>query len=185
MDAITIKGMKTMEMRRKIKGLSVFFCACCFIVLCLLGINVKNGWNDVSAETPSAFQEITIDFSNGSDESYLTKPLSKYTSLWGVKDGKLSPKSNWMGAALNIPIRRIGIGFSNVVDESCEGYDLFTDLFDVEREKKREKAVLGLTAKYGKNALLRGVDYLDCATQRERNTFIGGHRAGDDETGKG
>ena len=84
----------------------------------------------------------------------------------------------------DISIRRIGLGFSNIVDEACEGYDLFTDMSKVERERSRERTALNVTAKYGKNALLRGVNYLDCSTQRERNTFIGGHRAGDDKTGK-
>ncbi len=79
------------------------------------------------------------------------------------------------------PIRRLGIGFDNVVDEGKEGYNLFTDMTEVEREKSRERAVLGLKKKYGKNSVLVGTDYLDCATQRERNTFIGGHRAGDEQ----
>lgn len=88
--------------------------------------------------------------------------------------------------AKDVPIRRIGLGFSNVVNEACEGYDLFTNIDEVERERKREKVALEVTKKYGKNALLRGMNYLECSTQRERNTFIGGHRAGDDDkTGKG
>ena len=80
----------------------------------------------------------------------------------------------------NIPIRRLGLSFSNVLSEGNEGYDLFTNLEEVERERRREKTALGIVDKYGKNSLLRGTNYLDCATQRERNTFIGGHRAGDD-----
>lgn len=79
------------------------------------------------------------------------------------------------------PVRRLGIGFDNVVDESKEGYNLFTDMAEVEREKSRERTVLGLKKKYGKNSVLVGTDYLDCATQQERNTFIGGHRAGDEQ----
>lgn len=79
------------------------------------------------------------------------------------------------------PIRRLGIDFS-VCDEGCEGYDLFTDFEEVEREKKREQAFLEIADKYGKNAILRGLNYMDGATQRERNTFIGGHRAGYDDT---
>ncbi len=70
-------------------------------------------------------------------------------------------------------------------DEGCEGYDLFTNFDEVEREKKREHAILEIADKYGKNAILRGLNYMDGATQRERNTFIGGHRAGfDDKTTK-
>ena len=79
------------------------------------------------------------------------------------------------------PIRRLGISFNDVCDEGCEGYDFFTDWEAVEREKAKEKAVLQIADKYGKNAVLRGTNYLDGATQRERNGFIGGHRAGYDD----
>ncbi len=78
------------------------------------------------------------------------------------------------------PIRRLSIDFENIVDEAYESYDLFTDMIKVEKEKSGQRAVLGVKKKYGKNAILTGTNYLDCATQRERNTFIGGHRAGDD-----
>lgn len=79
------------------------------------------------------------------------------------------------------PIRRLAIAFEDVADEGCEGYDLFTDWAAVEREKARERAVMEIADKYGKNALLRGTSYLDAATQRERNEMIGGHRAGYDD----
>lgn len=79
------------------------------------------------------------------------------------------------------PIRRLGISFPDVCDEGCEGYDLFTDFNAVEREKKREHAILEIMDKHGKNAILRGINHMECGTQRERNTFIGGHRAGYDD----
>lgn len=82
------------------------------------------------------------------------------------------------------PIRRLAINFCDVCDEECQGYDLFTDWELVERERRREKAVLKLGEKYGRNAVLRGTSLLDSATQRERNSMIGGHRAGYDETGE-
>ncbi len=89
-------------------------------------------------------------------------------------------------SARGVPIRRLLIDFADVCDESCEGYDFFTDVEAVEREKRREHAVLELADKYGKNAVLRGINYLDGATQRERNGMIGGHRAGyDDASGAG
>lgn len=78
-------------------------------------------------------------------------------------------------------IRRLGINFADVCDEGCEGYDLFTDFEAVKREKERERAVLEIMDKYGKNAILRGTNHMDCGTQKERNTFIGGHRAGYDD----
>lgn len=82
------------------------------------------------------------------------------------------------------PIRRLAIAFENVVDEGCEGYDLFTDWHAVEREKARERAVMEINGRYGKNAVLRGTNYLKGATQRERNGMIGGHRAGYDDNSR-
>ncbi len=88
-------------------------------------------------------------------------------------------------ALRSISIRKLGISFCGLSDESSEGYDFFTDFEQVQREKERERAVLDIYSKYGKNSLLRGTNFLDSATQRERNTFIGGHRAGfDDKTTK-
>lgn len=80
-----------------------------------------------------------------------------------------------------IPIRRLALSFNSVCSEDCEGYDLFTDWESVEREKSLERTVLELKDRLGKNAVLRGISYVDEATQRERNTFIGGHRAGYDD----
>ncbi len=88
-------------------------------------------------------------------------------------------------ADTGVPIRRLGIVFENTCDEGCEGYDLFTDFDAAEKEHAREAAVLSLSKKYGKNAVLRGTSLLPEATQRERNGMIGGHRAGyDDPSGK-
>lgn len=75
------------------------------------------------------------------------------------------------------PIRRIGIDFTNLVDDCCEGYDLFTDMEAVEREKRSEAAVLYLQDRYGKNAVLRATDLLDGATAMQRNKLIGGHNS--------
>lgn len=84
----------------------------------------------------------------------------------------------------NVPIRRLGIAFADVCDEGCEGYDLFTNFDAVEKEKTVQHAVLDIRQRFGKNAVLNGVNYMPEGTQRERNTFIGGHRSGnDDKTG--
>ena len=81
----------------------------------------------------------------------------------------------------SVPIRRLGIVFENVCDEGCEGYDLFTDYDRVEQERSLQNTVLSLRERFGKNILLNGINYLPEATQRERNGFIGGHRAGYDD----
>ena len=45
------------------------------------------------------------------------------------------------------------------------------------REKKRQRAVLEIRKKFGKNAVVRGMDLLEGATARDRNRQIGGHKA--------
>ena len=80
----------------------------------------------------------------------------------------------------DVKIRRLGICFENVCDEGCEGYDLFTDFAAVQKEKAVAEAVLGIRERFGKNAVLNGVNYLSEGTQRSRNGMIGGHRAGND-----
>ncbi|MBQ9420484.1 MAG: DNA methylase [Lachnospiraceae bacterium] len=47
----------------------------------------------------------------------------------------------------------------------------------LEREHRRQEAVLEIRKKYGKNAILKGTSFMDGATARERNAQIGGHRA--------
>lgn len=71
-------------------------------------------------------------------------------------------------------IRRLGVTFS-VADKSCEGYDLFVDYDKIKKEKDSEFAVLKIKEKYGKNAVLKGIDYQEGATMKIRNKLIGGH----------
>ena len=63
-------------------------------------------------------------------------------------------------------------------------YDLFTDYDAIEREKKLVNSVLNIKDKYGKNAILKGLDFMPNATQRERNITIGGHKDGTSEDAK-
>ncbi len=77
-----------------------------------------------------------------------------------------------------LTVRRITIAANRVVkDEGFFQVDLFTDTTKLEKEKKLQNAMLGLKKKFGKNAVLKGTNYLDGATMRERNQKIGGHKA--------
>ncbi len=87
-------------------------------------------------------------------------------------------------AARGVLIRHLAIAFCDTRDEGCEGYDLFTDWDQVDKEKAVERTVLEIRDKFGKNAVLRGINLNKAGTQRERNTFIGGHRAGYDDPRK-
>ena len=75
-------------------------------------------------------------------------------------------------------IRQISYSFGNIQPETMEQYDLFTDYEAIKKEKKLVKSILSIQDRYGKNALLKGLDLSEKATQRERNNMIGGHRIG-------
>ena len=93
-------------------------------------------------------------------------------------------------------VRRINLTACKVVDESetagrhgkSEQLDLFTDYEEVKRneaeeqaaldkERAMQKTVLELRKKFGKNAVLKGMNLQEDATARERNAMIGGHKA--------
>ena len=46
-----------------------------------------------------------------------------------------------------------------------------------ERERRMQEALLTIKKKYGKNAVLRGMNFEEGATAKERNGQIGGHQA--------
>lgn len=72
-------------------------------------------------------------------------------------------------------MRKISIGFGNLVDEDLASVDLFTDVAAAEREHRRQEAVLAVKEKFGKNALIKGVSLKEHALGRERNEMVGGH----------
>lgn len=77
----------------------------------------------------------------------------------------------------NYPIRQIGISFGNVKDEIYEQFDLFANQEDIEKEKRVQETLVHIRNKYGKNAVLKGINFYDKATQRKRNGLVGGHNA--------
>lgn len=74
-----------------------------------------------------------------------------------------------------LTIKKLNLTANDVLDESEEQYDLFTDVAAREREKKRQKAELLIKQRFGKNAILKGMDFEESATTKERNSQIGGH----------
>ena len=74
--------------------------------------------------------------------------------------------------------RRLGVCAEDVrIDSSEFQIDLFTDYAAREREKRLQGTLVELKKRFGANAVLKGTNYLDGATARERNLQIGGHRA--------
>ena len=95
----------------------------------------------------------------------------------------------------NLLIRRLSISANKLLDEAnvpkgegTEQLDLFTDYAAKEqqaqadeaahaKERKIQEAMLGIKKKYGKNAILKGMNLEEGATAKERNQTIGGHQA--------
>lgn len=73
-------------------------------------------------------------------------------------------------------VRRLGV-CANDTHNDCVQLDMFTDYGALESEEKIQRVILDIRRKYGRNAILKGMNYLDGATARDRNTQIGGHRA--------
>ena len=92
-------------------------------------------------------------------------------------------------------IRRINISANNLVKEKdiknnviYKQFDLFSDSILVDKKNKEEKIdeikenkvqkiIIKIKNKYGKNAILKGIDYEEGATMRDRNNQVGGHKA--------
>ena len=96
----------------------------------------------------------------------------------------------------NLLIRRLNITANHVLPEAdapmknggYEQLDLFTDYaaleakqaqeqVELEREKKMQQAMLTIKKKFGKNAILKGMNLEEGATAMDRNAQIGGHKA--------
>lgn len=87
--------------------------------------------------------------------------------------------------------RRINVTANNVVNvskaenkKSYEQIDLFTDYHQKEKEQQEEmkernlqKAMIDIKGKYGKNAIIKGMNLQEAGTTIERNNQVGGHRA--------
>lgn len=79
----------------------------------------------------------------------------------------------------NLPIRRVNISCNNVFPEEYHQYDLFSDFINQEKERKMQKAALEIKKKFGKNAILKGMNLQEGAMTQERNRQIGGHKSGE------
>ena len=92
-------------------------------------------------------------------------------------------------------VRRITITANKLVDEKSvkqeneyQQLDLFTDYEaqrkkqteeeeKLERERRMQEAMLSIKKKFGKNAVLKGMNLEEGATAKDRNAQIGGHKA--------
>ena len=72
-------------------------------------------------------------------------------------------------------IRKITIGFNNLIFEEFVDLDFFSEHIEDEKERKKQKAIIDIKRKYGKNAILKGMNFKEKSTAKMRNTLVGGH----------
>lgn len=76
-------------------------------------------------------------------------------------------------------VHSLMLNFNGVEPEGEGQLSLFDDPAGTAEERSRQEAILGVKRKFGKNALLKGIDLMPQATQRDRNRQIGGHKSGE------
>lgn len=76
--------------------------------------------------------------------------------------------------------RGVNITFCDLIPDEYEQLDLFTDPAKRAKEKRMQKAIVEIRNKFGKNAMIKGMNLQSCATTVERNGQIGGHKSGNE-----
>ena len=126
-----------------------------------------------------AHGSISIDHFTSSSKVLMEKVMELYKKIVDTK----------------LLVRRISLTVTGVIDETkkdlikdYQQFDLFSNtveqeklkkenILDEENDLKMQKAVIDIKKKYGKNAIIKGMNLLEGATTIERNNEIGGHRA--------
>lgn len=163
-------------------------------IILTIGYDVENLTNPLINKEYCG--EVTIDRygRNIPKHAHGTINLEKYTSSTKIimeaavklYDQIINPK---------LLIRRINIVANHVINSSqikdsekkYEQLDFFTDYAKIDKEKDEEKlkekkeknlqhAVIDIKRKYGKNAILKGINFEEGGTTIERNEQIGGHK---------
>lgn len=102
------------------------------------------------------------------------RKINKYTNIYSEL---LKVFLNLYDETTNrkIKIRRIGVSFVNLIESNNTQLSLFSNQDKLDREKKLELTINSIKDKMGKNAILRGTNFVEGATARIRNKLIGGH----------
>ena len=160
-----------------------------------VGYDIENLTNPKIKETYTG--EITVDYYGRAVPKHAHGTINlkrKCSSTKIITDATLELFDRIVNK--NLLVRRLNVTACKLLreDEIQAGksgvvqMDLFTDYETLEeekrkedeyldKEKKRQLALLEIQKKYGKNAVLKGINYQEGATTKERNEQIGGHKA--------
>ena len=127
-----------------------------------VGEKVYNGYGKIVPKP--AHGTINLDYSTASSKTIIAKTIELFDMIIDK----------------NLLIKRINISASNLIIGNKVKYhqlDLFSinEKYTDDRDNKLQSVILSIKNKYGKNAILKGMDFLDGATARDRNMQIGGH----------
>ncbi len=111
---------------------------------------------------PSAHGTVNLDTDTNADRIILPAVTSLYKEI-------VNPE--WS-------IHRVNITCNHVMPEAYHQYNFFVDAEELQKNHEVQKAVINIKNKFGKDAILKGMNLEEGATTRERNHQIGGHRSG-------
>lgn len=114
-----------------------------------------------SSNVPPAHGSISAEFP--------TSSTKKLVALTGALYDELAARDEY--------VYRLNVAFERLSPEDNRQYDIFSPAAAQDKEKRLQKAVVGIKEKYGKNGIFKGINLLDGAMTPERNMQIGGHRA--------
>ena len=84
----------------------------------------------------------------------------------------------WQIVLTDLPVRMINISANKIESDNNMQLNLFVDTDDLVRERKLQTAVNSIKSRYGKNSILRGMNFEKHGTAIQRNAQIGGHKEG-------
>jgi len=149
------------------------------------------GYENLDGQKAAYKGEVTIDRygKRTPKHAHGTENIGKYTSS-GKRITEAALKVFDRTVNPELLIRRIFLVVNHVMEEEkandavYEQMDLFTDYAakekeeaNLRKERSMQEAMLKIKNKYGKNAILKGVNFEEGATGRQRNEQVGGHRS--------
>ncbi len=151
-----------------------------------IGYDIENLTNPEISKTYNG--EIAYDYLGRAlpKHSHWTVNLPKYTvSSKIIINESLKLFDNIVNK--NLLIRRINIAATRLKTEVpsinyeqislFENSNNFVDKEELEKEKRAQESILKIKKRFGKNAIMKGMNLEDGATMKDRNNQIGGHKA--------
>lgn len=126
-------------------------------------VTLHVGYADISRQhLPSAHGTASLDTATNADILIIPAVTALYEQI-------VNPRC---------AVRRVNITCNHVVPEEYYQYSFFVEPGELERSRRIQEAVISIKNRFGKDAVLKGMNLEENATTRERNHQIGGHKSG-------